>query len=133
MNKAISWVKNLRLRQFLAAFLVGLTVFVTQSFGSNDTLQARADVKSEAGIYYKGTPDGTDSINRDRTGNINDNKLGTDYKTTPDLKGTQSNNLIEQVKNNLQETAENIKEKLNLDEPLPESTKEFLNPNKDKV
>jgi len=159
MDKVISWVKNLRPRQIMTVFLVGLTVFVIQSFSDGKALQARADVQSPAGIYYKGTPDETDSINRDQTGNINkDNQLvekarknlkettnnawerlnsnealktaeSTYYKATPESNSTQSNNVIEQARQNLQETAQNIKEKLNLDEPLPESTKEFLRVN----
>lgn len=35
-------------------------------------------------------------------------------------------NTIEEAKEGLKEFAENVKEKLNLDEPLPEGTKEFL-------
>lgn len=57
-------------------------------------------VISPQGIYYKGTPD--------------EAKLGNQASNYADSK------------NPLKSFAENIKEKLNLDEPLPESTKEFL-------
>lgn len=37
------------------------------------------------------------------------------------------------MQKNLKDIGENIREKLNLDEPLPESTKEFLNSSENKV
>jgi hypothetical protein len=57
-------------------------------------------VKSPTGIYYKGTPHAS-------------LPLETDTKPVD-------------TKNPLQKIADNVREKLNLDEPLPESTKEFL-------
>ncbi len=67
-------------------------------------------VKSPYGIYYKGTPDET--------------KVGN-----------QANNINNNVdsKNPLQSIVDNVREKLNLDEPLPESTKEFLDSTEKRV
>lgn len=59
-------------------------------------------VKSPTGIYYKGTPHASLP------------PLETDTKSVD-------------TKNPLQSIADNVREKLNLDEPIPESTKEFLN------
>ena len=57
-------------------------------------------VKSPYGYYYKGTPE-----------------EGKVEKHANNIKS----------ENPLKEIADNVREKLNLDEPLPESTKEFLN------
>ena len=64
-------------------------------------------VKSPQGIYYKGTP--------------HSSLLKTDTKS------------VYLAENPLQSIADNVREKLNLDEPLPESTKEFLAPTEKKV
>ncbi len=170
MNKIVSLLKNLRLRQILTVFMAGLTVFVMQAFGNILPAQADQTVESPYGYYYKGTPDGN-AANRDR--NIlnqqdrsayrNDNQMvenartnlksntnsgetvespyGYYYKGTPDenvSKGDRNvlrndNELVENSKNSLKSTADNIREKLNLDEPLPRSTKEFLKSTEEKV
>lgn len=84
-----------RLRRILTVFLVGLTFFVTQAFGYG-ALQAQANetVTSPEGIYYKGTPEGAGRINH------NDNIRN-------------DNNLVEQARKNLKETADNVREKVN--------------------
>ncbi|MGI8502773.1 MAG: hypothetical protein ACR2LR_16805 [Hassallia sp.] len=64
-------------------------------------------VISPTGIYYKGTPDEANLGNK--TSNSTDSK------------------------NPLESFAENVKEKLNLDEPIPESTKEFLDSTEKRV
>ncbi len=69
--------------------------------GIEDAAKSTGDtVKSPSGIYYKGTP--------------NASVLETDTKS------------VDTAKNPLQSIVDNVREKLNLDEPLPESTKEFL-------
>jgi hypothetical protein len=67
----------------------------------NETEEAQGEtVKSPYGYYYKGTPE-----------------EGKVEKHANNIKS----------ENPLKEIADNVREKLNLDEPLPESTKEFLN------
>ncbi|GAX41762.1 hypothetical protein NIES4075_27590 [Tolypothrix sp. NIES-4075] len=69
--------------------------------GIDDAAKSTGDtVKSPLGTYYKGTPHAS-------------LPLETDTKSVD-------------TKNPLQSIADNVREKLNLDEPLPESTKEFL-------
>ena len=88
------------LRRVTIVFLVGLTVFVMQGFGCNSNLSARAEtVTPEARAYQSQQP------------------------------GTEMNqgNPIEKAKESLKETAENVREKLNLNEPLDPGTKEVLN------
>jgi uncharacterized protein YjbJ (UPF0337 family) len=71
--------------------------------GIDDAAKSSGEtVKSPTGIYYKGTPHAS-------------LPLETDAKP------------VDTAKNPLQSIADNVREKLNLDEPLPESTKEFLN------
>lgn len=148
--KVISWFKNIRLRQILTVFIVGLTVFVMQAFGGN-ALEAKADdtVKSPEGIYYKGTPgvgevrtDNTNSGIFDKTKQTLKEKAdavkeklkidnaktpeATEYKAAPGKVSLDHENKSEEAKNGLAKVAETIKEKLNLDEEPPRSTKEFL-------
>lgn len=154
MNKVISFVKKFSFRQVTTVLLVVLTVFVIQSFGYGSALQAQANntVESSEGIYYKGTPDGNSITNqgenlvekgkskvkegaRNLGKQLNSGKLdvetpeGRYYKATPEH---AANNRTGGVIDNVQQTAQNIKEKLNLDEPLPKSTKDFLNLDKDR-
>jgi hypothetical protein len=106
MNRVISLVKNLRVRQILTVILAGMTFFVMQAFGYGHSIQALADntVKTPEGIYYKGTPDADIDRNVVRNGK----------------------EMTENAKTGLKGAVENIKEKLNLDEPVPQSTKDFL-------
>ncbi|KYC41780.1 hypothetical protein WA1_17270 [Scytonema hofmannii PCC 7110] len=175
-----------RLHQILTVFLVASTFFVMQAFGYG-TLQAQADqtVTSPEGIYYKAVPgearnvNSTDKLrtidnnNTGYTDNIrNDNNLlenakkglketadnvrdsvsrnvndtarnigdnvttpeGTYYKSTPDAGNYSNNDRYSQNSGNpLKDAADNVREKLNLDEPLPRSTKEFLNSTEKRV
>lgn len=102
MNRILSRLQNLLLSQVIIIFLVGLTFFGLQSFDSGFTmLSAQADtVRTPEGIYYKGTPDNEGAYRNDK--------------------------LVENNQKRLKETGNNIREKLNLDEKTPQSTKEFL-------
>ncbi|MCP6762666.1 MAG: hypothetical protein NHB32_28800 [Fischerella sp. CENA71] len=118
MNRVISLVKNLRLRQIMTVVLAGLTIFVMQAFSNVLPAQADDTVKSPYGYYYKGTPD-ENVVNRDFDQNRN---LINNEKST-----------VDNAKNNLKNTADNIREKLNLDEQVPQSTKDFLKSTKEKT
>ncbi|OWY65866.1 hypothetical protein B7486_39585 [cyanobacterium TDX16] len=85
-------------RRVTIVFLVGLTVFVLQGYNSN--LSARAETVTPEARAYQAKQPGTE-LNR--------------------------GNPIEKAKESLKETAENVREKLNLDEPLDPGTKEVLN------
>lgn len=119
-------------------------------------------VESPLGIYYKGEPDGTGNINNgnnllekarknvketadDVRQKLNEGVFrssadtvitpeGAYYKAVPDnTVNTSNKNMFEKAAESLKETAETVKEKLNLDEPVPESTKEFLRSTEEKV
>ncbi|MBE9206050.1 hypothetical protein IQ244_05885 [Nostoc sp. LEGE 06077] len=64
---------------------------------------AQADVTTPEGIYYKGVPEG------------------------------QNDNQVRNAQSKLKGAADNIREKLNLDEDTPRATKEFLKDAKDRV
>lgn len=102
MNKVISWLPSLFLRQVLKVCLVLFTVVAIGTFGYSNLLQAQAEPVTPEATSYQAN--GTDSVKLK-----NDNKLG------------------EKSTNPLKEAAENIKEKLNLDEPIDPGTKDFLN------
>ncbi|KAB8332378.1 hypothetical protein SD80_017345 [Scytonema tolypothrichoides VB-61278] len=163
-----------RLRRILTVFLVGLTFFVTQAFGYS-ALQAQANetVTSPEGVYYKGTPDGfgkihnndnirNDSNNlfeqakqnlKDTADNVREkvNDVGesvsrnvgdslktpeaNNYNATPDKNNFSTGNKLSQNsgQNPLKEAAQNVREKLNLDEEPPRATKEFLRSTEKKV
>jgi hypothetical protein len=100
MNRFLQNLQRVILR-LLVIFFVTFTFLGFSAFDSgNAMLLAQADtVTTPEGVYYKGTPD--------RAAVRNDQQLENSQRQ---LKGA----------------ADNIREKLNLDEPVPESTREFL-------
>lgn len=107
MNRAICWFRNHFLRQTLIVFLVGMTALVIQGCFTNPLLAQAEPVTPEATSYQ------VDNSDRDRL--ENDNKL------------------VERSRNNLKDTADNVREKLNLDEPVALGTKDFLKSAQKKV
>ncbi|MBW4563475.1 MAG: hypothetical protein KME32_20485 [Mojavia pulchra JT2-VF2] len=76
------------------------------------------------------------SGNSGNIGNTVKSPEGIYYKGTPDYEGNQSirnDNQVENAQNNLKQTANNVREKLNLDEETPRATKEFIQSVKSKV
>jgi hypothetical protein len=108
MNRFFDLIQKVILRQILVVFIAGVMFFGFQTINYGSTmLVAQADtVKTPEGIYYKGMPD-QGAIRNDQ----------------------QVNN----AQSRLRETANNVREKLNLDEEVPESTKEFLDSTKSRV
>lgn len=107
MNRIFSWLQNVILRQVVVVFLLSSVFFGFQAFSYGNAILADT-VKTPEGIYYKGTPDS------------NDAKVKADGQ-------------IDNVQNNLKKAVDNIREKLNLDEPVPQSTKDFLKSTEKKV
>ncbi|RCJ22799.1 hypothetical protein A6770_29530 [Nostoc minutum NIES-26] len=104
MNRVISWFRNIRISQIVLVFLVGFMFLLGQAFSFVHV--AQADVKTPEGIYYKGIPDEGNEVRND----------------------TQRND-----RNILKDAGDNIREKLNLDEKTPRSTKEFFDSAKNRV
>ncbi|MDM9383261.1 hypothetical protein QUB80_21455 [Chlorogloeopsis sp. ULAP01] len=76
----------------------------TERYSQGSFNKSGETVKSPYGYYYKGTPD-----------------------------ENVSNQVVDSAKRNLKDTAGNVREKLNLDEPVPEATKDFIQSAKQKV
>lgn len=96
------------LRQLMIVFLVVIAVFITQAFGYSNNLQAQAEPVTPEATYYQAKGNDTNKIE-------NDNKL------------------VERSRKNLKETADNVREKLNVDEPSDPGTKGFFNSVQEKV
>ncbi|BAY16805.1 hypothetical protein NIES21_26390 [Anabaenopsis circularis NIES-21] len=88
-----------RLRQIMVVFLVGFMFLLGQAFSFVNV--AQADVKTPEGIYYKGVPEEQNN-------------------------GIQNDSQVRNAQSKLKGAADNIREKLNLDEDTPRVTKEFL-------
>ncbi|MBF2063139.1 MAG: hypothetical protein IGS39_01700 [Calothrix sp. C42_A2020_038] len=110
MNSVISFIQNMILRQVFTLFLIGFVFFSMELFANTGIQSASAEtVTSPEGVYYKAMPN--DEVH----------------------KNYNSENVVEQAKNKLEETTETIREKLNLDEETPRATKEFLRSTENRV
>jgi hypothetical protein len=108
MQRLFSWLQNMLLRQIIIVFFLSFVFFSFQIFSYGNDFLAKADtVTTPEGIYYKGTPNNNAPI--------------------------RNNQQVDNAQKNLKGTAENVKEKLNLDEPIPKGTKEFLDSAQTKV
>jgi hypothetical protein len=97
------------MRKILAVILVAFTFFMFQGFGYVNNTQALAEtIETPEGIYYKGTPDLNSGSGNIQKGKQQVDKAGNKLKTS------------------VENLTDNVKEKLNLNEELPRSTKEFL-------
>ncbi|MBD2692232.1 hypothetical protein [Anabaena catenula] len=99
MNQFLNFLQRKFFPSIVVISLVTFTFFGFPALNYSNSLAQADTVKTPEGIYYKGTPD---------TGKIRNDKS------------------VENAPKKLKETAENIKERLNLDEPVPDATKEFL-------
>ena len=121
----------------LTTLLVSILFFVGLLFSSPTTLKALAAVTPDAAKQVIKDADSPQEAARNLKALDSSDILknhGT-LDTTKDVLKTsaqdrvtdqpQRDPLISSAENRLKEAAENIKEKLNLDEPIPESTKKF--------
>ena len=116
MIRVIRRLQQIQLRQVLSAFLVGMTLFLSAALGQMSYVpSAQAAVTTPEATRYN--PDGSST--------------GTASGIQIDAKNSNKN-LQENTEDAggfvgaIKDAAENVTEKLNLNEPLPESTKEFL-------
>jgi hypothetical protein len=107
MKKLVYWFKNLINKRTNAVVLIGLSLIFISAFNFPNMAAQATTLTPEASEYSVPNPDSRIDIN--------------------------NNNPIENLKENLKDTGVNIREKLNLDEPLPESTKDFLRSTEDKI
>ena len=107
MKRLIYWFQNLINKRTDAVVLIGLSLIFISAFSYPNMAVQAATLTPEASEYRVPDADSRIEIN--------------------------NNNPIENLKENLKETGDNIREKLNLDEPLPESTKDFLRSTEDRI
>jgi hypothetical protein len=107
VKRLIYWFKNLINKRTNAVVLIGLSLIFISAFNFPNMAAQATTLTPEASEYSVPNPDSRIDIN--------------------------NNNPIENLKENLKDTGVNIREKLNLDEPLPESTKDFLRSTEDKI
>ncbi len=117
MKRVTSWLQSIKIKQIITVFLVGLTFLVGSAFDIHgNQLQAQAEAVTPEATQYKveGKSDGEVKVDR-----IKDNA----EKSAQLLQDEGIN-----IKNRAAEAKgknifENIKEKLNLDEPIDPGTK----------
>lgn len=101
MNRITSHLQKMGLRQVLATFLVGCAFWASAFLGLLSYEQPAYAASSTPAVKS--------------------------YQTDQNLRQTQtSSEAKDGLAGSLKDTAENVKEKLNLDQPLPESTKAFF-------
>lgn len=107
IEKVVYWIKNLLNKRTDAVVLIGLSLIFVSVFSYPNIAEAKP-LTPEATNRYQ-VPDAETKID------IDDNKP------------------VQNIKKNLNDTKETIVEKLNLNEPLPKSTKDFLRSTEDKI
>lgn len=120
MKQAISFLKNIHLRQIVTIFLVVLSFLFSTAFDFNGNLLSAqaASVSSEA-TGYKANNEVTDAQKAERV--IENAEKSAKLLEAEGIKVT--NRAAESAKDPDRNVLENIKEKLNLDEPIDPGTK----------
>lgn len=118
MNRVISLLQNIRLRQIVTVFLVGLTFLVSTAFDIHgNQLQAQAEpVTPEAANYKVDSPE----IRAERV--KEDAEKSAKLLSEEGIKVT--NRAAESDRDSGKNLFDTIREKLNLDEPIDPGTKQ---------
>lgn len=122
MNRVISWLQSIRLRQILTVFLVVLTFVVSTAFDKyGNELQAQAEPVTPEATEYK----------IDHAGS----QLRTDAENVAKDLARDTKQSAKHAKDSTQDAGnnlfQNIREKLNLDEPIDPGTKQVFEELKD--
>lgn len=119
MNRVVSWLQSIRLRQIITVFLVVLTFFVANAFGIyGNQLQAQAELLTPEASEYK--PDSSMSARGERV--KEDAEKSAKLLEKEGIKVT--NRAAESAKKPNENLFDSIREKLNLDEPIDPGTKQ---------
>lgn len=124
MNRVISLLQKMRLRQIVTIFLVVLTFLVSTAFDVHgNQLQAQAEpVTPEATKYKTDSGDDQISIKQER---IKENAEKS-AKLLADEGKQVKNQAVESTQDSGKNLFDNIREKLNLDEPIDPGTKKAV-------
>jgi len=122
MNRVISWLQTIRLRQIVTVFLVGLIFFIGTTFDQHgNELQAQAEpVTPEANRYQV---DRTGSQIRLDAGNVKE-KAQDKAKNLAENTKQATKNAKENTRDAGKNLVQNVREKLNLDGPIDPGTKQ---------
>lgn len=118
MNCVISRLQSIKIKQIITVFLVGLTFLISSAFDINgNQLQAQAEPVTPEATQYKVDPNESEA-------EIKANRIKDNAEKSAKLLEDEGIN----IKNRAAESKgknifENVKEKLNLDEPIDPGTK----------
>jgi hypothetical protein len=136
MNRVISWLQNVFVRVILTLSILGIAFLVSAAVDYGNSFQAQAEpLTPEATKYQVNSNDSPFRENDQEKVNelFKDNKQPqTSSGSTQDL-GETLTKPQKTIKKNLEGAADNVREKLNLDQPIYSGTKEFLNDAKGKA
>jgi hypothetical protein len=143
MNQVISWLQNVFVRVVVTLSLVGIAFLSSAALGYGNLFQAQADPLTPEATEYQVASDSSPFQTEQNAGKENfqnsANELFKQNKqpqapsdTTKEI-GDTLTKPAKTAKGTLEGVGENIKEKLNLDQPIYPGTKEFLNDVQDKV
>jgi hypothetical protein len=118
-----------RLRKVLSIFLIAVALLFSSLLTSGSGVQALAKpLTPEAAAYEIDHADSAETAGRKIQAESENHKKEITNGPAPAKDGAKD--AVESTGNALQRVADNVREKLNLDEPVPQSTKDFLNPAK---
>jgi hypothetical protein len=136
MNRVISWLPNVFVRVILTLSIVGIAFLLSATLDYGNSFQAQAEPLTPETTKYQVNSNESPFRENDQekvNALFNENKQPqTSSESTQELGETLSkpqNN----IKGTLEKAAENVREKLNLDQPIYPGTKEFLNDVQDKA
>jgi hypothetical protein len=131
MNRVISWLQSVRLRQICTVLLASITFLVSTAFDIHGSqLQAQAEPVTPEATNYK--VDKTESQAEIKTERIKENAEKS-AKLLADEGKQVTNRAAESAKDPNKNIFEAVKEKLNLDEPLDPGTKKAVRQLEDTV
>ena len=129
MNQIIGRLQTLKLPKFITVFLVAFAFLVIPAFCYNQSILAQAEpLTPETTQYQVNSKDSPFRDNEQEKVNqiFEDTKKPQAASETTKEIGENLNKAPKAAKRSLGGVAENIKEKLNLDQPLYPGTKEVL-------
>lgn len=129
MNRIFSWLQNTFVRIILTLSLVGIAFLLSAVFDYDNSFQAQAEpLTPEATQYQVNSKDSPFRENEQEKVNslFQENKQPqTAAKSTQEI-GKAISKPAKTVKQNIENVAGNVREKLNLDQPLYPGKKEVL-------
>jgi hypothetical protein len=136
MIRVISWLQNVFVPVILTLSIVGIAFLLSSTLAYGNSFQAQAEpLTPEATRYQVNSPNSP--FREDDQEKVNalfkDNKNPQATSETTEELGESLTKPQKTIKKNLENAADNVREKLNLDQPSYPGTKEFLNETQEKA